>query len=128
MPIEKTTVSPEEIETIAHLNKLLRHDEVRQGSLLRKTSMQDFELADRHVGCDACVKRRSLGRKCYNLILDNEGATLVFGRPLKDQRGCVILRYHRNHRFVRSLARRVNDDYSCRKGQDVSDLAPVEVS
>lgn len=111
MMIEKTTVTPEELRTIAHLNALVREEEVRQGALLSRGRLYDLprhaeRRKRRRYVCDACISQISW--RCCNVVIDSLGnATMTVGLPQPDITGCVVLRYHTPH-YPKNLVKMLN--------------------
>lgn len=92
MPITKTTFSPAEFETIAHLNKLLKQLEEKE-AVQGTRAYPQMPPATLHNVCDAC--QRGLGfARCCNVVVDMHTSKLTMERALPDRMGAVVLRYH----------------------------------
>jgi len=92
MPITITQLSRAEIDTILHLNKLLREKDFKEVAEGTRAYPKMDPRGDQNV-CDAC--QRSIGlTRCCNVVIDMHTSKMTMEPALPDRDGAVVLRYH----------------------------------
>lgn len=122
MPIVKTTISREEMDTISRLNAMLRVQEDRDYRLMVKQAVRHETVQRQPHICDAC--QRGLNRRCWNVVVDMDGATLSVCRPVPDSVGSVVLRYH-DRCYPKKLVENLSAGYHSRRCDEVEDRSEV---